>query len=450
MCSVPPRMPMLNHYCENKRHHHRRTLRVCKRVLLILTATALLNPVAWAAGERSPSVAEIEALFRVLTRELPHQFRLAAEVELVDPPASESEVQTMLRQQEEMMRKYDQLSTRTERDALRDARLRGLRQWASGRRRYLQREWYSGALYRLDQTDLSIQPPTGQQNTPEVYTDTFINIDDPSFASYSSVWVTHPLRSATLDERPVSKWQRADLWQAYVAEPQYAFLFVLATADRQSVASLAANTYQASFAGADFDSARALALAEGKIPGMRLLVEEIRGEATPLTCLRLTSSNATSGSEVVINYCLDTDTLSRLVHLEVLENGQSRYSATTDEYDESGFPHYWRTERVDEQGKLHVRTVRFTEVSLSVAFDDHEVFGAHFPTNYMVGLWNKAGEYSLLQNPGNVKVLDASILAPVPSWRRAAMLAALVVFLCVPGAFICFRRRVKYRERPFV
>lgn len=383
--------------------------------------------------ERPATLEEVEALFRYCTKPIPNKFRIAAEIELTEPPLSEKAVQEQLRAVEALLKDVERRNT-----TLRAARPKAKvsREAALGRRRLLQREWYSGKLYRLDQTDFSHPQAANFNGEIGPYLNTFVNVNDPDFAPFSSYRVDYAPtpKSATLDERSSVKWRQADLWIAYVIEPQLAFPFLLAVVETNSLPQVIGNVQTSSFAGALLDQRKARALIDGTHDFCRLTAHPGVIEGVPITTLQLDLGGQPSATNR-ISYSLDTATLSHLYEVEVLTKGQLKHKSSRRNFGKDGFPRWWYTEQWDETGGRHVKSVKFTEVAWDPQFDDREVFGGRFPTNYLVSLIDVAGKARWIQDPLGAKVtldITPSVTGSARLKRTVILLVFIVLFASWP------------------
>jgi hypothetical protein len=391
------------------------------------------------AAPRNPTEQEVRELFERLTQPVPRRLRIEAELEILMPAWTEAQVQRELANQERIMEPSDRHLVPDQRAVLRQARLQAIRNSNSGRRGMKVREWLSGALYRLDQTDsssLEADATLASKITNGVisYHMTFVNIGDPAFTNMTAFSSNHSLESATIG---TAKHARLELWQALTIEPNLAMPFLILLVDTNSVAAAAVNHVDTSFAGWRPDARKLDAMVRQEIPHWSFSVRERVMEGRPVNCFLMEGLPGGPTQGFQLAFYSEIANPNRLWRIEAKsEKSPTRYTSIRERFDAIEFPRYWRTESVDEKGARTTRTVTFTEANLNPIFDEDEVFLPRFPTNFIVAAITPSGDRHIVQHPNpQARIIDRS----ASPRRKPTLIVVIALLLLTP--FLLLRRK---------
>jgi hypothetical protein len=202
------------------------------------------------------------------------------------------------------MSQEDRDLTPDKRSKLREFRLKALTKLHSGHRKIRYEVWRHGRLYRCDERNLLDTNSQGY---------TFVNINDLSFTNVASFVINRNIKSASLYQDPKHKFTEIELWQAYTIEPQAALLFLLATADTNTLSKASYNTTTSSFAGLEVDTNRVLSLIEQRNGSFGLTIQYPSESASEIGCFRFFSRIG----EYVVRYWINMNKPNELYKLKL-------------------------------------------------------------------------------------------------------------------------------------
>jgi hypothetical protein len=416
-------------------------VRLTPAILLFacLAFTACYGAAYGQGAPRNPTPEEVLELFERLTKPVPPRLLLVAELEILKPSWTEEQVQRELANQERIMAANDRNLVPADKEMLRQGRLKAIRSSNSGRKQMKVREWLSGALYRLDQTDLSIlevDDTLAYKITNNIisYHMTFVNINDPAFTNMTAFYANHSIESATIG---TSRQQRLELWQALTVEPNFAMAFLILLVDTNSIAAAATNQVDTSFAGWRMDSRKLDALVKQEIPHWSFTVREIPIEGNLVKCLVMEGIPNGPKAGFKLAFYSDAANPSRLLRIEAeSKTPPTHYISIREDFDGNGFPRFWHTDSMDEKGVRMSRTVRFTEADINPVFEDRDVFLPRFPTNYIVAAITPSGS-QIVQHPNpNFRILDERATSRI----KPTLIVIIAVLLLAP--LILLRRKL--------
>jgi len=388
---------------------------------------------------RRATAQEVRDLFDRLTMPVPLRLRIQAEAEFIEQAWTDEQILKEVIRQERIMEKADQRLSENERKGLRDARFNAIRNSHSGKKHMKNQEWLSGKLYRLDQTDLStllsdLDLAAKIKNKEIQYHMTFVNIGDSGFTNVSGFRANHSLMSATMN---TSRQKPLELWQALTIEPKAAIGFLITLVDTNSISVGSTNHVDTSFAGWKIDPEKLGAMVEQRMPGWIVTVREVMLGSNRTKCL-LMQTPPKSPDQAQFEFYSDYDNPHRLYKIHAQRsNAPAYFTSVRGDFDTNGFPRQWRTESQDEKGRHTTRIVTFNEVDLNPDFDDRDVFGVRFPTNYIVADITPSGK-QIIQNPDpRSKVINTSAKLQA---RRSIIAVIIMLLVLAPMLFIMRKR----------
>jgi len=404
---------------------------------ILFNAIHVLNAAEITSRENKRAI--LEALIQYVIQPPPDRFRIVAEVQVDDPAWSETQILEEVKRQEDFMRAVEQYSNQAAKLKLREFRIQALRKEKSGTKILMLQESRLFQLWMLDQTDMSLPNAGLLAKRGIAYDRSHANLHDSGVGEWQSYLVNHSLQSATVDARPSKKWERNDLWQAGVIEPQAALLLmslVIATNSRSAFFGL--NT---SFSGAIVDPVRLDALAADQSKDLVATVNEEPFEGMPHIHIQLMERSYSQAQKRKVSYWLDKGTMKRLSKIEISDpNNKTHYTSIRQNYDNQNFPWIWRTETTD--GKTRVsRRYTFKDVDIKGLTVSTQQFLPIFPTNYMVWGIRASGKPFPIQNPGNHKISNITLGGQLPSRWRWMHLVAVLVVLGLPVVWWLIRAR---------
>lgn len=383
------------------------------------------------AGQAAELFDTLHALHQYCTKEVPERIRLLAVTELTDQGWTEAMVLAELKNQESLMKDMESTVPREEKEKLREARINMIRKVHSGHKWMVQREWRSGELYRLDQTEVFGREPTQEDMDAEFYEKQFVNIDDSKFNPAASFWANHRNKSATVDLRNESKWKRSQLWTAGTMEPQLALPLIAVLSSKKAPPPKSGNLAD-SFAGFEFDLIRANELIQGKNPDwlVSMVIETV--DSIPSIKVELTSRKGSESEGVAFSYWLDAATKRKLIKAEGQNASEGgRIICSRRRFGLDGFPREWSTELHGQDGAHSLKKVEFVAVDNFEELDDHNVFFPSFPEGYLVFEVAKNGTSKPIQNPLNASASSSSVSSGQGLSRNSIALA--VFLICALG-----------------
>jgi len=404
-----------------------RIIRLCLISLELLSC--LPHAEASDTNSRPASLDEIQSLFDLATVN-PQRQRLVADITTYEPKWSQEQIATAIEQQNKMFPDMRRLPEAEQRD-----RTNAVARSHSGIRVLYVQDWYSGNLFRRDQTDeaeVSLQYLTNHLGT---YKNSFVDIDDPALSSYRSFMVNHQLRDIQLSKTAL--WAKDDLWRARGVDGEAIAPLIVALVDRKSLS----NGYgtDADLGAFKLDSAKAENLHNGSDPIWHLeAITEGGQENRTRFIMSAIKPYALSDQEFV--YVIGHKE-SRPVCLETFVTNYSTHSSfisTREDFDSQGFPRVWKRTTIIPGSPAKQVDVVFKEVELNATFDDKQIFLPTFPTNYIVSDVT-SGNAKILQNPQHAKIAQPDTNAT--SVKRMIVLCVMGLLTLVGSALLLYNAR---------
>jgi len=406
---------------------------------------------AWAtlANARPASYEEAQMLFDLATTK-PQRLWVVAEIHSNPPSSSHEQIAAEIAHQNELYPDLEKLP-----EAQQRARTNAIARSRSGDRILHVREWYSGDLYRLDQTDEGMVSDRYLEENPGEYRNTFVNIDDEAISPYRSYFVDHHLRDAQLSK--TKRYAKNDLWRAAGLEGELSFPIIVALVDSESLPAGRAFTDD-ELAQLRMDPSKAERLIDGSNPRRRLevLVDDSDEDRLRFTLRgRFVSPDGTPAkhtpdrmSDVEFVYVLERSDQQMLCVEASFTNhtGHSSLISRRAEFDPGGFPRVWeRTTIKPDSARTRIKVI-FKEVDLNPSFSDEEVFSTQFPTNYIVSDVT-SGRAQVLQKPLD-PVSAPQPLAELSPVRRKVIISVLVLTAVIGPVVVLLHLKRNKAENP--
>ncbi|MDB6028886.1 MAG: polymerase, sigma-24 subunit, subfamily [Verrucomicrobiales bacterium] len=348
----------------------------------------------------------LQAVFGRISAPLPAQMRFVSESEVVNKPWTEEQVRAEVQRQEDETRKREgqikglrdedwaKMPKKAQEQRKRSlAELNAIRAESTrryhGTRTFIQQEWLSGGLWRLDQTETTPQSeilrkldeplPPGM-----VYEKTMVNVNDPSFAPLTSGMLDHRLRAVWGQN---SHWTQEKSWEAATLESHFAFLLTFALSDMVNTTQLLKAKPKAekdidSFAGVTLDTNKLEALATGHDGRWTVVTEETVLNGRKLAVLRLKGKTISLAHGEEVAFFVDPNHATNIYRIELtgMPLIKTPYISIRDDFDTNGFPHTWIVETPTETTQR--KTMKFKEVEMNATFENKEVFQLQAPAGY--------------------------------------------------------------------
>ena len=302
-------------------------------------------------------------------------------------------------------------------------------------------EWYSGNLYRLDQTDEGMVSEQYLKDHPGTYRNSYVNIDDPAVSPYRSYFANHELRDAQLSKNTL--YAKNDLWCASGLEGEVASPLIISLLDSKSVPKGRRFT-DADSSMLKINPLKAERLHNGSDPEFHLeAITESAQEGRTRFILRgrtMSMIEPHELSDMEFVYVVGR-VGQRAVCMEAsLTNytGHTSFISKREGFDGQGVPRVWKRTTIKPGSPAKQVDVVFKEVDLNPTFKDGEVFLTVFPTNYTVSDVT-SGQAIVLQKsfPSDVTTQP---LAHGFSGKRVYVLCVFgVVALGLGVALLCMR-----------
>lgn len=371
----------------------RRSIRVA--VILLGALSSVVCSCASSPEARLPTSDEIQMLFDIATFR-PMRLRVVADITSNEQKWSDEEVGAEIKRQNDIYPDLAKLSVADQKN-----RTNAVIKSHNGQRTLHVQEWYSGRLYRLDQTDEALVPEQYIREQPGVYWSSFVNIDDPTRSPYRSYFANHQLHDVQLSKTAL--YAKNDLWRAAGLEGELSFPLLLILMDSKSLPKGRPFT-DAELGAIKMDTSRAAQVLNGSNPISRL--ETIaEGDRTRFNLRgRFISPVVPAGiSDMEFSYeirkggqrpvCTEGSYTNHTLH--------DAFFSTREQFDVNGFPRVWkRTSLKPDSLPKHVQVV-FREVELGYTQNDEMVFSTAFPSNYIVSDVT-SGEAVILQKPSSI------------------------------------------------
>jgi hypothetical protein len=372
------------------------------------------------ANSRPASLAEIQKLFDLVTVG-PQRQRFVAVITSSETKWSDEQIAAEIKQQNETFPDMMRLSEARQRE-----RTNAVAQSHSGIRILHVQEWYSGNLYRIDQTDEGMVSQQYLKDHPGTYKISFVDIDDPVLSPYRSFVVDHQLHDVQLSKTTL--YAKNDLWRGLGLDKEVVLPLMLTLQDRKSVPNGRPST-DADLGTLKLDSARAELLHNGSNPIWHLDVITEGGQENRMRftlrgkTMSLIEPYKESDQEFVYvvgragerSVCMETSVTNHTTHVFFISKRE--------DFDSQGFPRAWKRTTIIPGLPTKQIDVAFKEVDLNAVFDDKRVFLPEFATNDIVSDVT-SGKAEILQNPAHSKI--------GPSLTRQNSFERVVIF-CLFG-----------------
>ncbi len=372
------------------------------------------------ADSRPASLDEIQTLFDLVTVR-PERLRVVADITSNETKWSEEQIASEIEHQNKIYPDLRRLPEAQQRDRT-DAVARS----HSGIRVLHVQEWYSGNLYRLDQTDEGMVSQKYLKDHPGTYRNSYVDIDDPALSPYRSFFVDHQLRDAQLSKTTL--YAKNDLWRALGLDEKVAFPLLVALADSKSRPQGRRPT-DADLSMLKIDPSKAERIHNGSDPIWHLEVttESAQENRTRFILRGRTMSLIKPYEESDMEFVYEVGRIGqRYVCMEASLTNYTTHSSFISKregFDEQGFPRVWKRTTIKPGSPAKQVDVVFKEVELKRAFKDEQVFSPHFPTNYIVSDVT-SGKAVVLQKPF-YSATTTQPQAHVTSVKRVTILCVL-------------------------
>ena len=380
-------------------------------------------------NSRPASLDEIQTLFNLATV-WPQRERLVADITTYEPKWSQDQIAKAIEQQNKMFPDMKRLPEAEQRD-----RTNAVARSHSGIRILHVQEWYSGNLYRLDQTDEGAVSERYLTNHLGTYRESYIDIDDPTLSPYRSFTVNHQLRDIQLSK--ITLWAKNDLWRALGLDQEVVLPLTVAFVDSKSLPN--GHGTDADLGAFKLDPAKAERIHNGSDPIWHLEAMTEGGQKNQTRFIM--SANKPYGLSDQKFVYLMGQVGQRSVCLEASVTNYTTHSSfisTRENFDGQGFPHIWkRTTRIPGSPTKQVDVV-FKEVELNATFNDAQKFLPVFPTNYIVSDVT-SGNAKILQNPQHAEIVQPKTNAT--SVKRMIVLCVMGLMTLVGSVLLLYNSR---------
>ena len=383
-------------------------------------------------NSRPATIDEIQTLFDLATVS-PQRQRVVADITSYETKWSEKQIATGIEQQNELFPNMRRLPEAVQKD-----RTNMVQRSHSGIEIQHVQDWYSGNLYRQDQTDEGAVSEQYLTNHPGTYKESFVDIDDPALSPYRSFNVDHQLHDIQLSKTTL--WARNDLWRALGLDSEVGFPLIVALVDSKSYPQGRPPT-DADLGMLKINPAKAEMIRNGSHPIWHLeaIVESGQENRTRFILrgktMSLIAPNVESDMEFAYvigrmgqrSVCLEASLTNYTTHVS--------FFSKREDFDSQGFPRVWKRTTMMPGSPPKQIDVIFKEVQLNAAFDDKQVFLPGSPTNYIISDVT-SGNAAILQNPLHSKTTTAE--ATGTSYRPAVIRTIILAVLILPLPFIIF------------
>lgn len=344
---------------------------------------------------RPASLDEIQTLFDLATVG-PQRQRLVADITTYETKWSQEQIATAIEQQNEMSPDLGKSPEAVQRD-----RTNAIARAHSGVRTLHVQEWYSGNLYRLDQTDEGMVSQRYLTNHLGTYKNSFVDIDDPTLSPYRSFRIDNQLHDIQLSK--VTLYAKNDLWRARGLDREVVLPLMVALEDRKSRPVGRPGT-DADLDTLKLDPERAMRIHNNSDPQFHLEAITESGQENQTRFIlraRVTSliePYEESDQEFVYvvgrmgqrPVCMEASVTNYTTHVA--------FFSKREDFGSQGFPRVWKRTTIIPGSPAKQIDVVFKDVELNAAFTDGQVFLPVFATNYIVSDVT-AGKAAILQNP---------------------------------------------------
>jgi hypothetical protein len=373
-------------------------------------------------NSRPASLDEIQTLFK-LAAIGPGQLRVVADITSSDIKWSGEQVAKAIAEQNEMFPNMKGMPQKRQQE-----RTNAVARSHTGTRILHVQEWYSGNLYRLDQTDEGMVSPEFLKQHPGLYKNSFVDIDDPAISPYRSFRVDHVLGDAQLSK--VTLYAKNNLWRAKGLDQEVIVPLLVPLVDSQSWPKDRGGT-DADMGMLKLDPAKAELLQKGTNPRWHLEANTDSGQRDQTRfvlrgkCMSTIKPYMESDMELVYvigwagqsPVCLETSLTNFTT--------QVSFHSKRDEFDSQGFPHVWKRTTMTPGSPAEQIDVVFKEVDFNPVFNEGKVFKPEFPTNYIVTDVT-SGKATVLHKPLRA-IKRSEPMKDEYSFKRAMLLIVLVL-----------------------
>ena len=401
---------------------------------------------------RPASIDEINQLFNLAIAR-PERSRFVADIELIEPPATQDQIAATLKLENEVMKTRDGRLSPEQMESLVIARSNALVRAMSGRRIQHVEEWYSGHYNRLDQTDEALLVSTNYlQANSDRFHDTFVNIHDPKFSPYTSFTVNNELHSATLTRNPETYYRVPnDLWRVCGLDQPLTFplLFVLVdvnSINTNALQSLNPLDHDVMLSSLKADSWKVQRLHDGLDPNWHLEAKDENLDGVPVVRFNLEGKYPAPDapmplSSIQVIYWIGQIAGKPVCIQAMLTNLtlHSSFLSKREQFDNKGFPHVWKTSTLKD-GFTKEFNAKFKEIDLNPIFTDTEIFTPKFQTNYTVSDITSGTAIRLQKSIPKAGISRSSALKNHTALIRSIMLGVFLL-LALITAFVVFKKR---------
>jgi len=401
---------------------------------------------------RPASTDEINQLFNLAIAR-PERSRFIADIELIEPPATQDKIVDTLKLENEVMKARDSRLSPKEMESLVIARSNALVRAMSGTRIQHVEEWYSGHYSRLDQTDEALLVSTNYlQANSNRFHDTFVNIHDPKFSPYTSFMVNNELHSATLTKNPKTYYKVPnDLWRVCGLDQPLTFPLLFALVDINSIntnvlQSLNPLDHDVMLSSLKADSQKVQRLHDGLDPNWHLEANNENLDGVPVTRFKLEGKYSAPDvpmplSSIQVIYWIGQIAGKPVCIQAMLTNLtlHSSFFSKREQFDNKGFPHAWKTSTLKD-GFTKEFNAKFKEIDLNPVFTDTEIFTPKFPKNYNVSDITSGTAIRLQKSIPKAKTFQSSAVKNHTGPIRSIILGFFLLTSLIM-AFVVFKKR---------
>ena len=449
--------------------------------LLFGVFALILLPYRWplAAEEwRNPNVSEINALFQVVTRELPNKMVLSAEIDIREPSMSAKELDALIvRDIAKAMAAERRNAKRAggelvdgDLEGLRESIAKNLRRRFSGTRKLWRKEYYSrsGMLYRNDHydfanldTDSMLRSNILSGNIPSLFTE--ISLGDPAFQRDSrfpkgrSLSINHGIKSASVHKAEEFDVDEPKLWRVFSMEPELAFPVGVLLAEADSIP--VETPFNDMILGARLDTEKLAQALEGEVMGWTISAREetiegqlvsrvdIGGQANSLFS-QILAAFVEKASNVEIEEELknaslaeysywmdDLESYPRLLRARKRVPGSLEITSHLERDKQTGSVTLWKNSKRDLKSDEATTVIyRFSEIDINADFSEEKVFGfGQLASLDFVDYGNR-----IVQHPEDVRILEP----PGSSVSYSLWMRRLGLFSILLLPILLLRKRV--------
>jgi len=384
--------------------------------------SCLLCLEASGADSRPASLEEIQTLFDLATGG-PQRLRVVADITSTETKWSEEQIAAEIKNQNEIYPDLERLPDVTQR-----ARTNAAARSHSGIQILHVQEWYSGNLYRLDQTDAGMVSEQYLKDHHGTYRNSYVNIDDPAVSPYRSYFANHELRDVQLSKTTL--YAKNDLWRASGLEGEVASPLIITLLDSKSVPKGRRFT-DADSSMLKINPLKAERLHNGSDPEFHLeAITESGQESRTRFILRgrtmsMIEPHELSDMEFVYvvgrvgqrPVCMEASLTNYTAH--------SSFISKREDFDSQGFPRVWKRTTIKSGSPPKHLDVVFKQVEFNPTVTDEQVFSTVFPSNYIVADLT-SGQAVVLQKPLRAATTTQPLVQRTSARR--------VIILCVFGS----------------